>query len=165
MSDIIQEKLIKKYLFQVSLDGSKKIVSQMENCICKIYDKKGGTATDFFCKIKFNNELLPVLITNNHVINDNDINNKICIELSINNKIKKTIKIDNSRKKYTNSENYIDITIIEIKPGNGINDFLEVDDSINNDLFELEYRKKSIYIIHYPKGELSVSYGSIIRNK
>ena len=160
MSDIKQEKFINKYLIQVSLDNTNKIVSQMKNCICKIY-KKGGTATGFFCKIPFNNDFLPVLITNNHVINDNDISNNICVDLSINNSIKKKIKIDNSRKKYTNSEKNIDITIIEIKPEDGIINFLEVDGNIYKDIFELEYSNELIYIIHYPKGELSISYGLI----
>ena len=129
MSDIKQEKFINKYLIQVSLDNTKKIVSQMENCICKIY-KKGGTATGFFCKIPFNNDFLPVLITNNHILDDKDLDNNNIIELSINGKTKIKITIDDSRKKYTNSEKNIDITIIEIKPEDGIINFLEVDGNI-----------------------------------
>ena len=89
----------------------------------------------------------------------------------INNKMKK-IKIDNSRKKYTNSDKNIDITIIEIKPRtDGINNYLEIDENdINKDKEnkELEYQKKSIYIMHYPNEELSASYGlinDIIDNK
>ena len=91
MSDIKQEKLINKYLPQVSLNSTNKLVFQMENCICKIY-KEEGTATGFFCKIPFKKELLPVLITNNHLINGDDINNKIDVDLSINNSIKKKLK-------------------------------------------------------------------------
>ena len=141
----------------------------MQNCICKIYLKNDGIGTGFFCKIPFNNNLLPVLITNNHVLNENDIDNNKKIKLMINNKVK-TIEIDNSRKKYTNSDKKIDITIIELKPNeDGINNYLENDD-INKDeeAIELEYNKKSIYIIHYPNEELSVSYGiikDIIDNK
>ena len=78
MSDIIQEKLIEKQPIPVSIEGTKKILFQMENCICKIYLEDGQKGTGFFCKILFNNDLLPVLITNNHVLNEKDIeNNKI----------------------------------------------------------------------------------------
>ena len=171
MSYIIQEKLYKEQPIPVSIEGTKKILFQMENCICKIYLKNGGIGTGFFCKIPFNNNLLPVLITNNHILNELDIDNNKKIKLNINNKVK-TITIDNSRKKYTNSDQNIDITIIEIKPNrDGINNFLEIDENeinTNKEVIELEYQKKSIYIIHYPKEELSVSYGllkDIIDNK
>jgi len=70
---------------------------------------------DFFCKILFNNDLLPVLITNNHVLNEKDIENNKIIQLNINDEVKE-IEIDNSRKRYTNSDENIDITIIKIKP-------------------------------------------------
>ena len=113
MSDILQEKLIEEQPIPVSINGTKKILFQMENCICKIYLKNGEKGTGFFCKIPFNNNLLPVLITNNHVLNENDIKNNNIIELSINNNEIKEIKIDNLRKKYTNSDKYIDITIMK----------------------------------------------------
>ena len=171
MADIKQEKLIKEQPIPVSLEGIKKILFQMENCICKIYLNNGEIGTGFFCKIPFNNNLLPVLITNNHVLNENDIDNNKIIKLMINNKVKK-IEIDNSRKKYTNSDKNIDITIIEIKPEkDGINNYLEIDEEDINkekDIIELEYQKKSIYIMHYPNEVLSVSYGiinDIIDNK
>jgi len=111
MSDIKQEKLIKEQFISVSIKGIKKILLQMENCICNI--NKVGTG--FFCKIPFNNNLLPVLITNNHIVNENDINNNKIIELIINKETKK-LKIDKSRKRYTNPDKNINITIIEIKP-------------------------------------------------
>ena len=162
MSDIKQEKLIKEQPIPVSLQNTKKILFQMENCVCKIYMNNGGIGTGFLCKIPFNNNLLPVLITNNHVLNENDIDNNKIIKLMINNKAKK-IEIDNSRKKYTNNDKNIDITIIEIKPiKDGINNYLKIDDiNKDKDTIELEYKNKSIYIIHYPNEELSVSYGLI----
>ena len=136
----------------------------MENCICKIYLEDGKKGTGFFCKIPFLNNLLPVLITNNHVLNEKDIENNKIIQLSINNEVKE-IEVDNSRKKYTNPDKNIDITIIEIKPNkDGILNYLEIDE---NDIFknkkniELEYKNKSVYILHYPKGKLNVSYGLI----
>ena len=48
--------------------------------------------------------LLNVLITNNHILNENDIENDKIIKLIMYNKeqnIEKEIKIDNSRKKLT----------------------------------------------------------------
>ena len=55
----------------VSYECSKKIINQMEKTICrlKIEDEQG---TGFFCRIPFPNKknMLPVLITNNHIIND-----------------------------------------------------------------------------------------------
>ena len=114
MSDIKQEKLIKEQPIPVSIENTKKILFQMENCICKIYLKNGEIGTGFFCKIPFNNNLLPVLITNNHVLNKDDIDNNKIIKLMINNEVKE-IEIDNIRKRYTNSDEKIDITIIEIK--------------------------------------------------
>ena len=68
----------------------------------------------------------------------------------------------NNRIKYTNEE--YDIAIIEIKEKDNINNYLELDDIIiddilNNNNQNKEYEDKTIYIIQYPKGELSVSYG------
>jgi len=164
MSDFKQSKLIKEQPIPVSIEGTKRILFQMENCICKIFLNNGEMGAGFLCKIPFNANFLPVLITNNHVLNENDIDNNKIIKLMINNKVKK-IEIDNSRKKYTNSDKNIDLTIIEIKPKkDGINNYLEIDE---NDIYqdkesiELEYKKKSIYILHYPNEELSVSYGLI----
>ena len=88
MSDILKESLIQDQPIPVSLDNTKKIVYQMENCICKIYNNNGLTGTGFFCKIKFQNNLLPVLITNNHILNEKDIENNKIINLTINNKSK-----------------------------------------------------------------------------
>ena len=118
MSEIIKESLNKDQPIPVTLEGTRIILNQMENCICKIYKDNGAIGTGFFCEIPFNNNLLKVLITNNHVLNENEIENNKIINISIINKEKKKeeikkIKIDNIRKKYTNKE--LDITIIEIK--------------------------------------------------
>jgi len=171
MSDIHQQKLIEEQPIPVSIEGIKKILFQMENSICKIILEDGEKGTAFFCKIPFNSDLLPVLITNNHVLNDNDIENDKIIKLIINNGVKK-IKIDNSRKKFTNPDKNIDITIIEIKPEKDeINDYLEIDENDiyqNKENIDLEYINKSIYLLHYPKGKLNVSFGiinNIIDNK
>ena len=64
--------------------------------------------------------------------------------------------------KYTNKE--YDITIIEIKPEDNINYYLELDDIIINDIINIlnknkEFINETIYIIQYPENRLSVSYG------
>ena len=73
--NINQEKLIKEQSISLSLESKKKILFQMENCICKIFLKKDEIGIGFLCKFPFNNNDLPVLITNNHIINNLE-NNK-----------------------------------------------------------------------------------------
>ena len=85
-----KESVLNNYPNIISYDCSKKIIEQMERNICKI--NIGQTqGTGFFCKIPFPNEenMIPVLMTNNHVIN-NDALNKDKIELDI--KKEKNIK-------------------------------------------------------------------------
>ena len=133
--------LIEGQPIPVSLEGTKTILFQMENCICKIYSKDKAIGTGFFCKIPFNHNLIPVLITNNHILNENNIKDNSIIKLSINNKLKE-IKIDNLRRKYTNSDCEINITIIEIIPNkDGIYNYLEIDEYFinkNREYIELE---------------------------
>ena len=65
-------------------DQTKIILAQLENSVCKIYETKDNkTATGFLCKIPFPDQLnlLPVLITNNHVIKTEDL--KINTEIKI----------------------------------------------------------------------------------
>jgi len=101
MSDYMQEISIDTQPESVSLDGTEIILKQMKKNVCKIYKKNGSYGTGFFCKIPFLNKTdLPVLITNNHVLNEKEIDNNQTIELEINGKAK-TIKIENSRKKFT----------------------------------------------------------------
>ena len=109
------EKEGNKYPGIISYDCNKKIVEQMEKCICKIkINNKQGTG--FFCKIPFpdKNKILPVLITNNHILDENELSeNNVEIQLFI--KAEEDIKRINlnKRMKYTNEE--YDISIIEIK--------------------------------------------------
>ena len=70
----------------------------------------------------------------------------------------------NNRYKYTNKE--YDITIIEIKNTDDIISFLQLDDTIINNIIKNEnknelYINKTLYIIQYPNGKLSVSYGTL----
>ena len=107
MSEIKKEKSTKEKQIQISIKGRKKILFQMENCICKIYLKNEKIGIGFLCKIPFHHKLLHVLIANNNIFDEND---KI-IKIIINNE-EKEIKIDKSRKIYRDDN----IIIIEIKP-------------------------------------------------
>ena len=88
MSDIIKESLNKDQPMPVSLEGTRKILYQMENCICKIHKDNGAIGIGFFCEIPYNNNIIKVLITNNHVLNENEIENNKIINISIINKEK-----------------------------------------------------------------------------
>ena len=84
----------------------------MKKCVCKI--QNGATGTGFFCKIpNYNNEnqLISVLVTNNHVLNENDIEIEKSIIISLNEEKKK--KIDKSRKIFTSK--ILEFTFIEVK--------------------------------------------------
>ena len=162
MEEVKKEKEIKNSPNPVSIQGTKTILFQMQNCICKIIKSDGITGTGFFCKIPFKTNLLPVLITNNHVLSENDIEINKIIEFTINDdNIKGEIKIDDKR--IVNSYKELDVTIIEIRPNKDkINNFLELDEDINKEenILKTIYKKKSIYILHYPKGDnAQVSYG------
>ena len=159
-----KENILSGYPSIITYECSKKIMKQMERNICKIKIGK-ELGTGFFCKIPFPdlNNMLSVFITNNHIINNELLykdNTIIKIDIEKENNIKKLNL--NNRMKYTNKE--YDITIIEIKNEDGINNYLELDDNIINDIINGvnkndKYIDKTIYIIQYPKGELSVSYG------
>ncbi len=74
MEDFNKEKYIIDSPLPVSIKGTEIILDQMKTCICKILKDNGVKGTGFFCKIPYENNLLPVLITNNHVLNSKDIN-------------------------------------------------------------------------------------------
>ena len=151
--DIIQEKMSLKYPKPVSIEGTEKILDQMKNCVCKIILENGDRGTGFFCNIKCNKEFIPVMITNNHIIDSNYISNNKFIIITLNNdKEDKIIKLNDKRIIYTNKE--YDVTIIEIKPkDDGINNYMELEDKIFKEESYLYYNQESIYNIHYSKGE------------
>ena len=114
--------------------------------------------TGFLCKIPFPNEfnLLPVLITNQHVLDEDEIIKNKVLKITFNDdKISKIIELADNRKIY--SSKLYDTTIIEIFPSkDNLTNFLEL-----NNLNEI-IKKESIYIPQYPKGtKASVSYGKI----
>jgi V8-like Glu-specific endopeptidase len=97
-------------------------------------------------------------MTNYHVLDEKYLkqNNEIKITLNDDKKIL-IIKLNEKRRIYCN-ENY-DTTIIEIKPNDKIDDFMEIDEDILKDDSNISYNHESIYILHYPNSEKAkVSY-------
>jgi len=164
-----KEKYIPTTPEPVSLRGTENILFQMNNCVCRIYNSCKGTG--FFTKIPFKSRILPVLITNNHILGENDIKNGSLITLYLNNdKNIKVFEIDKNRLRYTNKA--LDITIIEIKENidNLSNNYLDLDDKIisylessnyiKSNYFNKIYSSESLYVINYPEDkEVVVSYG------
>ena len=53
MSVIIKESLNDIQPIPVSIEGTRKILYQMENCICKIYKDNGVKGTGYFFSLNF----------------------------------------------------------------------------------------------------------------
>ncbi len=99
------------------------------------------------------------MIANEHILNKKDIKIDKYIKVSLNNEnVYKYIKIDDKKLILTNKE--LDITIIEIKEEDNINNFLEIDERYNLNNLEDRYKNESLYVLNYPKGkDIVVSYG------
>ena len=162
MEKRINEGEIKGAIEPVTMEQTKKILYQMNKSVCKILgQEKNGTG--FFCELNINNEKIPVLITNFHIIDDKFIesNDKITIQLG-NEKECRIIYLNKNKIVFSSSSGKYDIIVIKIVKKDEIKDiqYLEIDNSILHHKSELAYKDTSIYIIHYPfKNEISVSYG------
>ena len=149
MTEFEKEKALDLYPLPVTIEGTNIILEQMKKCICKI-ENKNGNGTGFLCYIPYKNKKLEVLMTNNHIINEDIIRNNKSIEISYDNNdnnenknktINKTINIE-KRKIYT-SKKY-DTTIIPINSEEDkINNFLEIDEEM---FHNKKIYNKSIYI-------------------
>ena len=111
MTQIEKEKLLENYPLPVTIDETNQILNQLKNCICQI-ENKNGKGTGFFCYIPYKNKKLKVMITNNHIIDEEILKINELIKVSLNdNKEVRNIKIKN-KKLYTSVK--YDTTIIEI---------------------------------------------------
>ena len=103
------------------------------------------------------------MMTNNHVLDVNAIKPDKTVKFSINNDNKYyKILIDKSRRTYTNE--FYDVTIIEIKEEDKINEisFFELDKQIFKENSDEIFRSSQIYLLHYPEGiEMEASNGVI----
>ena len=166
----IKEKYLSDSIEPISINSTEIILNQMKKCVCKIHIK-GTKGTGFFAKIPYKNNFLSCLLTNNHVLGEDNIKDGNSISISLNNEeIFKNIKIDSKRKRYTNE--ILDVTIIEIYEDiDNIKDFLILDNQILNkynsdndenniNYFRDIYEKESIYLLNYINGkEMFASYG------
>ena len=149
------------YIKPVNIEGTKKILEQMTNCICKVKNNQ-LMGTGFFCKIPYNNNTkINVLITSYQIINEFYFNQNNNINLLMNdyNQLK-IINIDQTRNTYFNKE--YNTTIVELKEFDNINNYLELDDNLFNNNIKSIFEKESIYILQYLNGgKASVSYGNL----
>ena len=125
------------------LDKSKH--KEKGKCICKINGSKIGTG--FFCKIKYQNKLIPVLITNYHVIDDKYLESINRLKIYINEE-SKFISINKNKIIYSSPNNKYDIIIIRLQDSE-INHYLEIDKNIFK-YSENDYKDELIYILQYP---------------
>ena len=138
----------------------------MVSGLCKIFNNDKGCGSGFFCSLKYSVKDHPIktLITNNHVLDIQDIALDKIIKIAINNYASsRRIKIGEKRKLYTNAE--YDITIIEIKDTDDLNfvKYLEVDKKVFDELDNNHKKFDRVYLIHYPgKSTISsISYGDM----
>ena len=92
---------MENYPKPVSMKCTQKILEQMENSICKILEKEGESKIGIFCKLKYKNNIAPVLITSYQIINErlqDGINN---IEIIEKNELQ---LIEFGKRKYLNKE-------------------------------------------------------------
>ena len=142
----LKQDAIKNYPKSFPISALSIIQDQSKKCICKIFLKSGGTGTGFFCKIPFptSYNLLPVLVTTNHNLDETNLIPGEKINFLLNDS-EKSILIDESRKTYTYEGQNGDITIIEIKEKDGldIESFLDFDNT-KNDFSPSQYRDNNI---------------------
>ena len=140
-------------------------VQKAANAVCEIC-LSNGFGSGFFCKIPYtqnNNLLLPVLLTNNHVLSEDALENDI--KIKINGKTK-FISLK-GRKKWTNKE--MDFTCIEIKEEeDNIHTFFNLDDKVldknsSNDCYLNQ--KVFIFAINQNDKEIGFSNGVIKKNQ
>ena len=162
----IKEKEIVNQPQAIDTEEMSNLLDLMKTHICKINCKDGSHGTGFFCNILNDwNNIIKVLMTNNHVLNKTDIQPGQTINFSINNDDKEyNILMDNERIIYTNE--LYDVTIIEIKIDDKIGEksFFDLDERIFEENFNKTFKNSQIFLLHYPKGaKMKISPG-IIKN-
>ena len=123
-----------------------------ENAACQLIT---GNGSGFFCKFIINNKPMKALFTNNHILKEDLIKNNSSILIRHNDEIKE-IKLTSNRFKFTNEE--YDYTCIQIFDNESYNDFFEIDDNINCNNPDHQYRNKLCVLFQFP-GEEDLSFG------
>ena len=163
---IINEKSDEKGMLNVN--ALMNYLPKAKKAICEI-DLTKGFGSGFFCKIPYtanNNILLPVLLTNNHVLSRDELNSMDYIIITIDGE-GKAIPL-NGRKKWTDEK--IDFTCIEIREEeDDIHTFYNLDDSVFDNKYSNDYylnKKVLIFAINQNDGkEVGLSNGIIIKNE
>ena len=148
---------MEQYPKPITKQVTQKILEQMDNSFYLINQNNNNFDIAFFCHIKCNKENIPVLVINNYLKNE-DI--KDSIDITVNNK-KENIKLTDIIYK---NKTY-NTTIIVIKKNNNNIRYIDMDDKLYENKYDINYYKESIYIIQcFNKEEFSVSYGIINNN-
>ena len=158
MEEKIEQGLIRGSIDIISEEKIQILLEQMIKCICKIEGAKNGTG--FFCKITYEDKLIPVLMTNYHIIDPDYYESKKNIIVSTKeNRI--VININENKILYSSPINEYDLIIIKLNESkNEQNQYLEIDSKIFSDNSEKAFEDESIYILHYPNGgKSSISFG------
>ena len=159
----IKEKHLNESPSSIPVEALEILIPKIKTSICKIKCNDGGSGTGFFCNISDNWTTLKVLMTNNHVLNKDDISMGKKVNFSINNeRVFYEIKIDETRKIYTDKK--YDVTINELKRKDNLDkiSFFDIDDRIFKENTQEIFKNMGIFLLHYPKGtKMEYSMGLI----
>jgi hypothetical protein len=163
--NIIKEIALKHHGIPIQKTEITKLFQKGAESMCKIHilkNGKSGTGTGFFCSIRHSNlDLNIVLLTNNHVLDEDFLKEGNIIEYECGNEIIKQIKITKERRIFTNKD--LDYSCIEIFDNDKILNYFEINDDIINGNID-KILNSEIFILQYPKGgEISFSQGNIVR--
>ena len=127
--------------------------------VCEICVSTNKFGSGFFCKIPYtqnNNLLLPVLITNNHVLSKNELESDLKIKINGETKI---ISLK-GRKKWTDDK--IDFTCIEIKEEeDNIHTFFNLDDNVLDKNYSNDcYLNNHVIIFAINKNDKQVGFSN-----
>jgi small GTP-binding protein len=155
--DIIDENIINENKVvegnSINLKGMQNFIITLDKKICRII-LSDSYGSGFLCKIPYpeKDDVFKVLITNNHVLNEQTLKTikKIRIEI---NKSQKEINLNAERKIWTDKN--LDYTIIEILNSDNFNDFLVADYNDVNDenLQNIKYLNCSILLAAYMENQ------------
>ena len=127
------------------------INKQLEVSLCRITNKNNKVGIGFFCLIPFPtfDYCLPVLITNNYVLEKDEISLGKKVNITLNSKQKIELLLDDSRKIYNKNE----IIIIEINKNDGLDEsnFLHFTNINNVDACRKVYSPQNPYFFRYSK--------------
>ena len=147
---------------------SEKLTEDVKKNVVRLTLGDEKAASGFFCKIILKNNIIPVLITCHHVIDEEYIKNNPFLYLSYYSSkgsegtTEAIIDLNIHRIIYHDKNS--DVTIIEIKEEDNLDiySFLEMDNSINVNNPQILNHK--VYLLHYPKGveDVQFSQGRII---